>query len=83
VVAVAVGVRDDQGIGRASVAGEPLRDEAVNRGPQRHPPRVGNRAGVQQQRPVVAEQQVHKRRLVRHRLALPEHERVLVEPVDL
>src|SRR5262249_29694497 len=32
---------------------------------------------------VVAEQQIQKRRLVGHRLALPEHERVLVEPVDL
>jgi hypothetical protein len=45
---VAGGVRDDQRIGRAWMAAEPLGDEAVDRDPQRHPPRVSDRAGVQQ-----------------------------------
>src|SRR5204863_3519660 len=40
-------------------------------------------AGVEQQRPVVAEQQVHERRLEADRLALAQDPGVLVVPVGL
>jgi N-acetylmuramoyl-L-alanine amidase len=45
--------------------------------------RVGRGAGIEQQRPVVAEDQVEERGLIVDRLALPQDDRVLVIAVDL
>ena len=83
VVTVPVGVRHDQPVALARVPGQPDRDQPVDLGAQREPLGIGGRPGVEQQRPVVAEQQEHERRLVVDTLALPQDDGVLVVVVDL
>jgi hypothetical protein len=79
VIAVAVGVGDNQREGGSAVGGQPVADEAVDGGTDLQAPG----AGVEQQDPIAAKQQVEERRLETglHRLA--DHEGVGVVALDL
>jgi hypothetical protein len=83
VVAVAVGVQHQQLVAVAGMGGQPAVEQAVHGGAQREELGIGGGAGVDQQRPVVAEQQVQERRLVVDGLVLAQDHGVLVVAVDL
>src|SRR3984957_8516541 len=76
VIAMPVGVRDDQFVSVPRVRPQPVADELVDYIAQREPGRIGDRAGVEQECPVAAEQQEHERGLVVDRLALPDDDGV-------
>jgi len=82
-VEMAVGVSDDKVVALARVLGEPSLDDSVHGLAQRVPNGFLARAGVEEHRPLVAEQQVQERRLGREGLALPQHIGVRVVPVHL
>ena len=83
VVAVAVGVQHQQLVAVAGMGGQPAGQQAVHGGAQREELLLRGGAGVHQQRPVVAEQQVQERRLVVDRLVLAQDHGVVVVAVDL
>ena len=82
-VAVPVGVGDDEFVAGPGILRQPRVDQTVHGLPQRKSVRVLGRAGVQQERPVVAEKQEDERRLGMDRLALPEDDGVLVVGMHL
>ena len=83
VIAMPVGVGDDQLVALARMLAEPVGDQPVDSLSQRELGSVGCRASVEQQGSVIAEEQVQERRLVVDRLALAQDDRVLVVVVHL
>ena len=82
-VEMAVGVSDDQVVALARMLGEPCLDDSVHGLAQRVPNGLLARPGIEEHRPLAAEQQVQERRLGREGLALPQHIGVRVVPVHL
>ena len=78
-----MGVSDDQLVVLARMLGKPCLDDSVHGLAQRVPNGFLARAGVEEHRPLAAEQQVQERRLGREGLALPQHIGVRVVPVHL
>ena len=65
------------------VTAQPAVDQLVDGGAQREPAFAGSGAGVEQQRPIVAEEQVEERRLVADSHVLTKDVRVFVAGVHL
>ena len=78
-----VSVRNHQAVCRPRVPGQPCLDQVIHRLTHRAPCGVVGRAGVEQHRADVAEEQVEKRRLVADRLALTKDDRMLVDAMHL
>src|SRR5512134_3326421 len=77
-VAVSVRVGDDEARRLAAATSPAAREQLVDRAPERKAIAVRRRAGVVEERPVVADQQIEKRRLEVDALALPQDERIVV-----
>ncbi len=80
-ITVTVRMRDDKLVGLPRVGGQPVPQDTVHGLPQRERGRISGGPGVQQQRPVIAAEQVDERRLVVHGLALSQHEGVRIVSV--
>jgi len=83
VVAVCVGMEDEQPVAVPRMSREPAVDQVVDDAAQREEFGRLGRAGVDEHRPGIAEHQEHERRLVVDRLVLPQDVRVLVVRMDL
>src|SRR6185503_10537100 len=83
VVGVRVGVRHDQLVRAARVVGQPAVEQCVHSGAQGELVVISGRAGIQQQRSVIAAKQVQERCFVVNGLVLPKNEGVCVVGMHL